>query len=529
MEQLTGRRRSEEELEKYKSDRINTKFRLKEQTVFRGSPELLSEMQRFERSYREGRPLITDEEWDRLVKETGYEESLDEIVSPNGRNWVRMRSPLPSLGKITSIPDLVKYHEGFPEGQKFVMQPKLDGLTFNAIYLESECGEFNLYSVTTRGDGINGLKLHPNALKGVELLGLPYSIPESDIPVLRTMGAVLENRIEIRGEAVIDKEKYFAENDIENRDQFVPRSIAAGIFNSMEASNFNYLGSVLAGSEADYVTPERCEEEWLRTNKETRKFISRYGLLNGRANKEAYDAVVAFTDVLNSESYPELFGKKDGRWVCVKDNHRGKLRKDHLYFVTFSASSEDGNVDNPALLSVLDGFIYVGTIPDFKGIFKITDSLEELIAGVDKFYGTKNGVRDFDLPRFKTSSRFPCDGVVIKPIGSNIRTQEMTPKEVRGQLVVPKYPKDQVAVKLETDPVRTRIVKLNYKTTGLGNTTVSAEVEPVVAEGGALIRSVNLHNPNWLALPENSWIKEGAECCLRLSMDIIPIISRCDE
>jgi NAD-dependent DNA ligase len=130
----TGLRRSNDELKVYKQKKIDTKYTLKKQEHFVGSDELLKNMQLYEKAYREGKPIITDEEWDKLVKQTGYEESLDEVVSPDGRTWIKMKAPLPSLKKIVNMEDLKSFINQFPNGQKFIVEPKLDGLTWDAIY-----------------------------------------------------------------------------------------------------------------------------------------------------------------------------------------------------------------------------------------------------------------------------------------------------------------------------------------------------------------------------------------------------------
>ena len=94
-----------------------------------------------------------------------------------------------------------------------------------------------------------------------------------------------------------------------------------------------------------------------------------------------------------------------------------------------------------------------------------------------------------------------------------------------GQIVVPKYPADQLAVKLETDPVTTKILKIIQKETNLKNKTVSAELVPTLVESGAIVNTVNLHNPNYLELNKD-WIYEGAEVDLIMSGDIIPVFKR---
>ncbi|MEI2421672.1 hypothetical protein V6O07_15460, partial [Arthrospira platensis SPKY2] len=61
------KRQSIEDLEASKKANRAEKFRLVDQPDFKGSDELLLQMQDWERLYREGKPAISDEEWDALV------------------------------------------------------------------------------------------------------------------------------------------------------------------------------------------------------------------------------------------------------------------------------------------------------------------------------------------------------------------------------------------------------------------------------------------------------------------------------
>ena len=519
---VVGNRRDEKALEEYKKEQITLKFKLIEQPNFKGSKELLEYMQYCERAYRSGNPVISDEEWDRLVKETGYVESLDQVVSPDGRQWVKMKTPLLSLAKADSVEGFRKFASRFPEGQKFVVSPKLDGLTFNAVFSEVEDGSFVREHVTTRGDGINGLKLHKDALEGVEVFGLPDYISKEVADELREAGCVIDNVIEVRGEAVIDRFRYCEENGLDPK-SLVARSVAAGIFNRKQPCNEVYLAEALSKEHSvvyEGADSSEFDSAWASVTKAGKSLASSAGLVS---KSSPYDAVLS----VSSESGKSLYVryKEGGQWVRLQDApYKGAVRKEHLWFITFGISTYRGNVDDRSLIEKVPGLIYVNSIEDFKDVCSDSATVDEAVKCIDAMYGTVEGVRDYSLVRVKSTLRFSCDGVVVKPVGSDSSTQKVDVKVVRGKQVVPKYPSDQIAVKLPTERVRTRIVKITQKETSLGNVAVTAEVEPVVVETGAVVRNVNLHNPNWLAMPENSWIKEGAECDLIMSMDIIPII-----
>lgn len=508
-----GIRQSAEDLEISKRKKRTSKFKLREQPNFIGSPSLLAKMQDAERLYREGKPIMSDEEWDRLVKETRYIESLDETVSPNGRIWYKLSAPLVSLNKCTSIKDLHNYRNKFPKDQKFIVSPKLDGLTFNLVYKENENEDFERYLITTRGDGLNGLAIEKNALDGVELYGCPDIIDKNIVNKLRDLGCVINGKIEIRGEAVINRDDYSNRGSENNYDDILARSIAAGIFNRKIPNNLNYIVSLF---------PDNLK--WEEMNKQQKKILYKYGIIskeNSKGEKSIYD----IAEIINNEIF--VRDKNSLKWESFKDvEYNGLIRKrETLHFISFSIASNNGNIDDPDILRLIPGILYINDIEDFKDIAKVTSDIEEIIKSIDVFYGTKNGIRDMSLERKKNKMRFACDGIVIKPIGSNQESQGLTPYKKGNKIIVPHHPVDQIAIKLPTDKVKSKIIKINYTKTKLGNITCGADIMPVKVEGGAIVSKINLHNPVWLSLPENSWIKEGAECYVQMSMDIIPLIS----
>ena len=503
IENSKGIVRSKEELREVKKESRRSKFKLKEQNNFKGSAELLEKMQDMERAYREGKPIISDEEWDLLVKQTGYEESLDEIISPNGRMWVKLGAPLGSLNKITNIEGLKlflkKLANNFGEDSKILVQPKLDGLTFNAIYRETLNGDYELDKITTRGDGLNGLALSDGALLGVNI-DLPKIIYKDNLSLIQNM--IKDSRIELRGEAVIKKSEWSNKNDYSD---ILPRSIVAGIFNRKTPNNLTYF----INNNFNYLDPNIKHSDFTKSEI---KLLKKWGI-----NPEL---VYIYNNTLfnnNSTKYsPEEF-------------NNDKLRSyESVDFVVFSYVDLNGNNVSDNKLNILSniGFntiINNDILKDYCGEFDLND-LQRIISIVDLAYGCNNLIRDYSKPRNKNLLEYAIDGIVVKLKDSNTKTQNMSPYEKNGKIIVPKYPVDQVAIKLQTDPVKSKVLKIKYITTKLGNKTCSAEIEPVVVEGGAIVSRVNLHNPNWLQLPQNQWIKEGVECGVIMAMDIIPIL-----
>ena len=534
----TGIRRSNDELEKFKRDKLANKFVLREQPNFKGDNETLEYMQFCERMYMIGKPVISDTEWDEMVKNSGYIESLGIVESASGRRYTTIKAPLVSLKKCCTYEDIKKFYEKYKD-HEFLVEPKFDGLTFNATYRKGNDGIYFLDSVGTRGDGLNSMLLNDNALYGVITDGLPHLIDlkrvKNEVKDSNYYSSIIDEieadeYFQIRGEAFVRKYFYSSKKGTYWND-IVPRSIAAGIFNRKEPKNYGYFLK-LANENIFKLTndPNVSEKDIMKaTNKLMYKFDFDTKNFNyklefdedGFVNKVIYlaknDKVKTYELFSTSLQFQEYF-----KLECMD-------------FVTFSfASGKYGNIDDPEFLEILNKYnsYSLRTIKYYSKYYfdemfnDRVSTLEEICSIIDRFYGTENFERNYEKFRYKSNTAIPVDGIVLKIADSNNTTQGLTPRrKSNGEYVVPHHPADQIAIKLPTDPVKTRINKIIYKETNLGNATVSCEVEPVIAEGGTLVKNVNLHNPKWLALDENKWIKEGVECYLRLSQDIIPIIS----
>lgn len=172
---------------------------------------------------------VTDPVYDELKKELiQYEEVLgiDDPTSPtktigyttgsNGFAVVKHITPMRSLDNVFNIEELMEWDDTIiAEDADVVMEPKVDGLSLNLLYLNGF-----LKSATTRGDGFEGEDVTQNA---INVWGVQTSLGNSVHP---------DSRIEVRGEVKVDK-KVFKEINDANREAGKktyanPRNFAAG-------------------------------------------------------------------------------------------------------------------------------------------------------------------------------------------------------------------------------------------------------------------------------------------------------------
>lgn len=142
------------------------------------------------RLYAMDRPTITDEEYDRLFAElTALESANPELSDPNsptarvgappcaGFAKIKHETKMLSLDNAFSTADVLKF---FGEGVSVLVEPKIDGLSLEASYVDGR-----LARAVTRGDGSVGEDVTANART---IRALPLSLPQ---PVnLRVRGEV---------------------------------------------------------------------------------------------------------------------------------------------------------------------------------------------------------------------------------------------------------------------------------------------------------------------------------------------------
>jgi len=170
--------------------------------------------------YVEDRPVLSDAEYDRLVRELAeLETAHPELASPDSptrrvsgapsERFARVvhREPMLSLGNVQTDDELDEFDArvrrllGLPAGAAvcYVAEPKLDGLAVELVY---EDGVF--VQGSTRGDGVNGEDVTAN-LRTVGRTGANRGIPPRLSPPFPA-------RIEVRGEVLLFKEHFEAMN-----------------------------------------------------------------------------------------------------------------------------------------------------------------------------------------------------------------------------------------------------------------------------------------------------------------------------
>ena len=191
-------------------------------------------------------PVLSDAEYDRLMRElSGLEEAHPDLVtddSPTRRvsgapgerfEKVRHREPMLSLGNVTTDEELDEFDArvrrllDLPDGEvvEYVCEPKLDGLAVELVYREGELAEGS-----TRGDGAVGEDVTAN-LRTVGSLG-------ANAGVLPRLQGRAPDRVEVRGEVLLQKEHFEAMNRVLGRQGeplFAnPRNAAAGSLRQLD-------------------------------------------------------------------------------------------------------------------------------------------------------------------------------------------------------------------------------------------------------------------------------------------------------
>lgn len=493
-EQISGLRRDKHSLLKAKINNYKMKFS-NQQEGFTGTDEQLLLLFQAEEAYGFGSPIITDTEFDELAEKTNYSQSLRAPQSSSGRNWIKMNAPLVSLLKVAKIDELKKFLDGFQIGTQFYIEPKLDGLTFNAVYKRSGTN-FVLSSISSRGDGRLGLEFHPDAFNGLQAIGLPKTISEKSVNIFPE----LENsngEISFRGEAIVMKDDPLHQGKL-------LRSVAAGMLNR----KIGYLS--------------QYSEIW--ENHFSKKELS------GKFPIELDPIVVKGERCVRLAPVDHFATKnKNGTFTVFEGN---KVRQDltdavnrqnKLTFVTFAFAYKGANAPSRGMMEIFEQ----------EGIIPVSQLVKEIAEGLNDQNLLENGTsggtaQTIDLVKrtnlIHPNWRFPVDGLVIKPVHTSQETQMLNPTIKNGKIVYPHHPKDQVAYKFPPVKVVVKLAEIHESKTSLGNFTYSGELDKVyVMPSGTRVTRVNLHNKNWL--DANPWIKPGAILHMHLSNDIIPVLS----
>ena len=192
---------------------------------------LIDKLNYYTELYNQGKPEISDREWDdmyfelqKLEKESGliYPDSPTQSIQYNSvseLNKVTHNHPMLSLDKTKDIEDLKNFFYNKDQQPWFGML-KMDGLTCSLMY---ENGE--LVSAETRGDGTEGEDILNNAKV---ISSIPSKIPYKE-------------RLIIDGEIICRKDIFEKEY---SKDYKNPRNFAAGNIRQLNNANVGKLDFV---------------------------------------------------------------------------------------------------------------------------------------------------------------------------------------------------------------------------------------------------------------------------------------------
>ena len=197
-----------------------------------------------ERYYRQARPEVTDQEYDRLKRElsgleakfpeaaraAGAETPTERVGDDRSEGFVTVRhlQAMQSLDNTYSEAELREFHGRLVRllgraDLAYVVEPKIDGL---AVSLTYEKGKF--VRAVTRGNGVEGDDVTANALT---IRTLPRELR-------RSAHAPVPDLIEVRGEiymTLAEFERINAARDEEGEERYAnPRNLAAGTIKQID-------------------------------------------------------------------------------------------------------------------------------------------------------------------------------------------------------------------------------------------------------------------------------------------------------
>ncbi len=186
------------------------------------------------------KPKITDQEFDKLVKENDFlEKKYPNLILKNSPNKsygskikdnfkkIKHDSQMYSLANAfdnNDIKEFIKRSVKFlnldnDDEFQYICEPKIDGLSLNLVYKNG-----NLISAGTRGDGFIGEDVTENILN---IKNIPSNLKKN-----------FPDFIEIRGEVFLNKSDFEKLNsNLENKSKFAnPRNAAAGSLRQLDVS-----------------------------------------------------------------------------------------------------------------------------------------------------------------------------------------------------------------------------------------------------------------------------------------------------
>jgi len=155
--------------------------------------QLEKEIRRHQKLYDQGKPEISDAEFDQLIEKLRTQNPNSRVLLEIGTLATRLKFshdvPMLSLDKTYNVEAVQKWASSIKG--KFVVAPKYDGVSLSLIYAEGR-----LHSAVTRGDGAVGDDVTVKVLN----MQLPHEIDTH-----------IEGRVIVRGEVLFDVHQWSAE------------------------------------------------------------------------------------------------------------------------------------------------------------------------------------------------------------------------------------------------------------------------------------------------------------------------------
>ena len=157
-------------------------------------------LMKYAKAYEDGKPMVSDEEFDRLHRE--YKDKGGEPITMTQGGTLKHQTPMSSMSDTFTLEEALIVSQRQPYlNNRFIVEPKWDGVSGSFTYVDGI-----LIQGLTRGDGIKG-NLIPNF---DEIINLPSTIPTA-------------NKVIVRGELVIARNNF-------DYDKFSnPRNTVAGV------------------------------------------------------------------------------------------------------------------------------------------------------------------------------------------------------------------------------------------------------------------------------------------------------------
>lgn len=471
----------EKAIEKYNA--AKTKYAKKELMKF------------WEASYRVGQPKMSDQDWDKLVEITGYQELIGETcVSPNGRKFKDMLVPHISLKKI-KVSDVGKFIMTMPE-DKCVLETKLDGVCMVVQYEVQTNGTAKRISIGTSGNGVESLLLHEHALDTVELRGIPETLSARTVKKFEENDAIINGKIEICGEAIINLNEWMRRNP--SADLSTSRNALAGILSRKMPSTIKYMAS--------FSDIEEALKLFKVYNPLKKRGYTEFSAIDGHIIS-ATDGKILDTEILE---------------INKKLNNNDEV----IDLVTYSCATKNGNSNAEFLydceefitlnIVTLDEALNMTTADEMCNVrfeFDRVKDLDKVMSWIRKFNGYEDGVE------YRKNGFYLIDGICIKSgkFDEGVFRNDILSHDPAGS---------RFAVKMMSPFIEVVIDDIWYDVTKLGNETGHAKISmpdgSEVVFCGSTISNVNLFNRN--IVESRPWIKKGAVVRLQLSGDLIPVI-----